>query len=104
MRAANIDMTDPLQQCPVGFKQITRTVPPLRACGRPDSHTGCVSTVFPVHGIEYSRVCGRIIGYQIGTPDAFYHRSVGIDSYYMYVELASHMDNHDNTSGHSLMH
>ena len=83
MRVANLDMTDPLQQCPVGFKQITRTEPPLRTCGRPDSHTGCVSTVFPVHGIEYSRVCGRIIGYQIGTPDAFYHRSVGIDSYYV---------------------
>ena len=83
MRVANLDMTDPLQQCPAGFKQITRTVPPLRTCGRPDSHTGCVSTVFPVHDIEYSRVCGRIIGYQIGTPDAFYHRSVGIDSYYV---------------------
>ena len=43
----------------------------------------CPCTVFPVHGIEYSRVCGRIIGYQIGTPDAFYHQSVGIDSYYV---------------------
>ena len=77
-------MTDPTQQCPVGFKLITRTEPPLRTCGRPDGHTlGCVSTTFPVHGIEYSHVCGRIVGYQIGTPDAFFFQSEGIDSYYI---------------------
>ena len=83
-RVANLDMTDPTQQCPVGFKQITRTEPPLRTCGRPDGHSqGCVSTTFQVHGIEYSHVCGGIIGYQIGTPDAFHSQSVGIDSYYI---------------------
>ena len=86
MRVANIDMTDPNQQCPDGFKQITRTEPPLRTCGRPvGSGGGCVSTTFPVHGIQYSRVCGRIIGYQIGPPVAFYHftQGQGIDSYYI---------------------
>ena len=61
MRVANLDMTDPTQQCPDGFRQINRTEPPLRTCGRPDGHSdGCVSTTFPVHEIEYSRVCGRI--------------------------------------------
>ena len=65
-------MTDPTQQCPVGFKLINRAEPPLRTCGRPDGHSqGCVSTTFPVYGIEYSNVCGRIIGYQIGPPGAF---------------------------------
>ena len=29
---------------------------------------------------------------------------LGVTMQQMYVELASHMDNHDNTSGHSLMH
>ena len=68
-RVANLNMTDSTQQCPVGFKLITRTEPPLRTCGRPDGHRqGCVSTTFPVHGVQYSRVCGRIIAYQIGTP------------------------------------
>ena len=42
-----------------------------------------MSTTFPVHGIEYSHVCGRIIGYQVGTPDAFFFQSEGIDSYYI---------------------
>ena len=84
MRAANIDMTDPNQQCPEEFKLINRTEPPLRTCGRPvGSGRGCVSTTFPVHGIQYSHVCGRIIGYQIGPPVAFFYASKGIDSYYI---------------------
>ena len=82
MRVANIDMTDPNQQCPEEFKLINRTEPPLRTCGRPvGSGRGCVSTTFPVHGIQYSHVCGRIIGYQIGPTIAF-HGS-GIDSNYI---------------------
>ena len=77
-------MTDPTQQRPVGFKLINRTDVPLRTCGRPDGHSlGCVSTTFPVHGIECSHVCGKIVGYQIGTPDAFHFQSEGIDSYYV---------------------
>ena len=71
-RVANLDITDPSQQCPDGFRLVTRTTAPLRTCGRPDSFTGCVSTTFPVHGIEYSHVCGRVIGYQDRTPDAFH--------------------------------
>ena len=59
-------MTDPSQQCPDGFRLVTRTTAPLHTCGRPEP--GCVSTTFPVHGIEYSHVCGRVIGYQFGAP------------------------------------
>ena len=83
MRVANLDMTDPTQQCPDGFKQINRTEPPLRTCGRPDGTYGCVSTTFKAHGIEYSRVCGRIVGYQIGSPSGFLYQSEGIDSHYV---------------------
>ena len=73
MRVANLDMTDSSQQCPDGFRLVTRTTAPLRICGRPGP-AGCVSTTFPVHGIEYSQVCGRIRGYQDRTPEAFYLR------------------------------
>ena len=84
MRVANLDMTDPAQQCPDGFRLIDRTEPPLRTCGRPDGHRdGCVSTTFPVHGIEYSRVCGRIVGYQFGSPSGFNTGGSSIDSHYM---------------------
>ena len=66
MRVAYLDMTDPTHHCPPGFRLITS---PKRTCGRPGS--GCVSTTFQAHGIEYSKVCGRVIGYQYGNVDAF---------------------------------
>ena len=83
-RVANLDMTDPTQQCPDGFRLIDRTEPPLRTCGRPDGHSdGCVSTTFPIYGIEYSRVCGRIVGYQFGSPSGFNTGESSIDRDYI---------------------
>ena len=66
MRVANLNMTDTNQQCPSGFRLITS---PKRTCGTPGS--SCVSTTFPLNGVKYSRVCGKIIGYQYYTVDAF---------------------------------
>ena len=83
MRIANLDMTDPTQQCPEGFKLIDRTEPPLRTCGRPDGTFGCVSTTFKAQEIEYSHMCGRIVGYQIGSPSGFRYQSEGINSHYV---------------------
>ena len=80
-RVANLDMTDPSQQCLDGFRLVTRTTAPLRTCGRPGP-AGCVPTTFPVHGIQYSQVCGRVIGYQFGTPDAV-HVGSTIDQNYV---------------------
>ena len=85
-RVDNIDTTDPSQQCPDGFRLVTRTTAPLRTCGRPDNIMGCVSNQFPVHGIEYSHVCGRVIGYQLNRPDGFlvyeHNTERTIDDYY----------------------
>ena len=68
MRVVNINMTNPNQQCPTGFNTQTER----RSCGRGTTgDVGCLSTTFPVNGVEYSKVCGRIIGYQSGTTDAF---------------------------------
>ena len=78
-------MTDPNQNCPDKFRLVNRTEPPLRTCGRPGA--GCVSTTFPTHGVEYSRVCGKVIGYQHKSPNAFESFYDGIattiDSYYV---------------------
>ena len=83
MKVANLDMKDTNQQCPSGFRLLTS---PRRSCGRPGP-AGCVSTIFPVHGVEYSRVCGKIIGYQFGSPDAFYpyfvSRQISINEIYV---------------------
>ena len=86
MRVANLDVTDPNQNCPNGFRLVSRTTPPLRTCGRPGP-AGCVSTTYSNYGVEYFRVCGRVIGYQDKTPDAFapyfFNRAVTIDDVYV---------------------
>ena len=66
MRVAHLDMTQPNQQCPPGFRTITS---PKRLCGRPGP-PGCVSVKFPTNNIPYSKVCGKVIAYQDKTPDA----------------------------------
>ena len=72
MRVADLDMTNATQQCLPAFRAITS---PRRLCG---THgRGCVSTTFPVHGVQYSHVCGRIKGYQYGSPNGFNHDVLG---------------------------
>ena len=83
MRVANLDMTNPNEVCPDRFRLISSTSPPLRLCGRTGPSAGCVSTTFPVHGIKYSHVCGRIKGYQYGAPFVFSHGTYNIETAYV---------------------
>ena len=71
MRVAYIDMRNTSHQCPSGLISSTRSSPPRRVCNV--TTTGCVSTTFTVHGVEYSHVYGRIIAYQYRYPIAFYY-------------------------------
>jgi len=43
---------------------------------RGTTSSGCVGVNYTTGSVQYDQVCGRIIGYQIGSPDAFY-RGVG---------------------------
>ena len=83
MRLASIDMTDTSNNCPSGLRTLTS---PRRLCAKNIDGAGCSSAVFPAQGVQYSRVCGKIIGYQQSSTDAFY-RFIGghglIDSYYV---------------------
>ena len=82
MRVADIDMTRHKENCPTGFREVTSSG--KKMCG--GRGTSCVSTSFSSHGVEYSRVCGRIIGYQFGRSNAFraYHdHQWPIDSYFL---------------------
>ena len=69
MQVVNLDMTNTSHQCPPGTT--LRTDLPRRLCGIGISGSGCSSTNFDLYGIAYSQVCGKIIGYQDETPDAF---------------------------------
>ena len=66
-KIAHLDMTDTQEECPPDLRLITL---PKRACGR-STTSGCNSVVFPSKGIPYSRVCGKVVGYQRGQPNAF---------------------------------
>ncbi len=85
MQVANIDMTDPSQQCPEGFR--LRPATSKRMCEKTRETAGCTSIVFPTHSVQYSRVCGRVKAYQYRSPDAFHpyysHRSYTIDDQYV---------------------
>ena len=67
MRVAHINMTQPNQDCPAGFRKVRANDKTM--CG--GQGQGCISTTFPSHGVQYSRVCGRITGYQFYTTDGF---------------------------------
>lgn len=56
-------------QCPPGIR--LRTDLPKCLCGIGISGQDCSATVFDTNGIQYRQVCGKIIGYQDQTPDAF---------------------------------
>lgn len=80
MQVAKLDMTNSSHQCPSGTR--LRTDLPKRLCGIDSDGPGCSSTVFDTHGIRYNQVCGRIIGYQDRSPDAF-QQSISIDENYV---------------------
>ena len=67
MRVANINMTRPNENCPAGFRKVTASGKTM--CGGQAS--SCINTTFSSHGLQYSRVCGKIIGYQYQNPEAF---------------------------------
>ena len=70
VRVANLNMTDPNQQCP-GNLQLSYTNQSIRLCGRSTDY-GCDSVTFTTYGVQYQQVCGRVRGYQFGTPVTFY--------------------------------
>ena len=66
-KVAHLDMSDPSQQCPSNWNLVTT---PVRGC-RQSGGFGCNSVSFASNGKLYSRVCGRVIAYQQGVPNAF---------------------------------
>ena len=66
---AHLNMTDPSQQCPSAWREVT--MDGIRVCARPNSTEGSCPGVLYHASYQYSKVCGRVIGYQFGSPDAF---------------------------------
>lgn len=66
---AELDMKDSSQNCPPEWQQYNFSG--IRTCGRPRSNTSSCTPKAYIPSFQYSRVCGRVIGYQFGSPDGF---------------------------------
>ena len=80
---ANLDMTDPSQQCPSAWMEYNSGG--VRACERIQNVAGgCEGTTFTIDR-SYKKICGRATGYQIGGSAAFgWTTEQTVDSYYLY--------------------
>ena len=77
-RVAFLNMTDPTQQCPDSWREYGQDS--VRVCGRQISNIASCSSVEYSFDGEYAHVCGRIIGYQFGSPDGYRYSRRFFDS------------------------
>ena len=85
MRIAHVDMTDSNTQCPLGMRY--NVIEEKRLCQRPPENTpGCSSSSFSVQGLNYTKLCGKVIGYPNRQPNGFgpgNHGEHGIEGVYI---------------------
>ncbi len=67
MRIAYVDMKQPSSKCPQRLCERTQNP---RSCRKCSSSRSCASQTYQV-GVTYSRVCGRVIAYQLGSLEAY---------------------------------
>ena len=67
MRVGHLDPA----HCPPGFRPQYYNANMVQTCVAISD--GCTSINYSTHNISYSKICGQIRGYQIGTPDGFHH-------------------------------
>lgn len=89
-RIAYLDMTEGGSQCPQGMTEFSSSG--KRLCGRSNDAESfsCASAIFFTGEAEYTKICGRIVGYAFGSPYAFLgyslfadERSFSIETYYI---------------------
>ena len=66
------------RQCPRGLIERIDS-PNIHSCVRNEFLGGCSSVELFTHNTQYTRVCGRITAYQVGTTDGFNNGNVSVD-------------------------
>ena len=79
-RVGYVNMAQPGATCPDGLIQNRYSNINYPLCSKPSG--GCNSATFNTLGLNYSNVCGKVRGYQYGSPDGFPLPSYGIDDAY----------------------
>ena len=89
-RVASLNTSDPSEQCPSAWMEFSGDG--IRACGAPDSVSAGCQGIFYSTNRQYNKVCGRVIGYQVGGTDGFGWdaASQSFDSYYVYGVSITH--------------
>ena len=77
-RVAELNMTNRSHQCPSGLTLHNESDSNIRACVTA-STADCVSIPIDIP-YSYSRVCGRVIAYQVGVTNAFHHHGSASDT------------------------
>ena len=81
MRVANLDFSNASTSCPSGLQE--RVDSGIRTCGIESSEAACPSVILSTSGVEYTKVCGKILAYQFSSPDGFSTGSDDIDGSYV---------------------
>jgi len=71
MRVAELDTSDSSHQCPSGLRPLTLSGVNTCASTVQDDSGGCSIVSYSTANLHYSRVCGKILAYASGSPDAF---------------------------------
>ena len=69
MRISNVEMRNNDSQCPPGL--VYNITEGRRLCRKPSLAPGCSSTTFVTLGTKYTKVCGKVIGYQYWGTNGF---------------------------------
>ena len=81
-RISNLNMSKNSASCPPGLEK-----PRVNSLCRKNVSTGCSSVVYSTHNVPYTKVCGRVIGIQYNSLDAFkpffFNRALTIDDAYV---------------------
>ena len=85
MRVAHLDFNDTSTTCPSGLRKHVDSG--IRTCGIESSGAACPSVMFSTSGVEYTKVCGKVVAYQYKSTDAFGQHNrdsiITIDSNYV---------------------
>ena len=74
MRVALLEYNKATSSCPPGLKKHLDSG--IHTCGVLSSDPTCVSIAIDTHGVAYSRICGEVLGYQVGAAHVFTNSSI----------------------------
>ena len=80
-RVASLDFSNASTSCPSGLQE--HVFSGIRTCRIESSEAACPSVMLSTSGVEYTKVCGKILAYQVSSTGAFRASSSDIDGSYV---------------------